>query len=31
MILFCKVKIFLLLEELAQKITPYFIIGWKYV
>jgi hypothetical protein len=27
MILFCKVKIFLLLEELAQKITPYFIIG----
>jgi hypothetical protein len=26
MILFCKVKFFLLLEELPQKLTPYFII-----
>jgi len=25
---YCKVKIFLLLEELLHKIIPYFIIEW---
>jgi hypothetical protein len=29
-IFFCKVKIFPLLEELPQKIIPYFIIEWMY-
>jgi hypothetical protein len=27
---FCKVKIFPLLEELLQKIIPYFITEWQY-
>jgi len=30
MIVFSKVKIFPLLEELPQKIIPYFIAKWKY-
>jgi len=29
-VFFCKLKIFPLLEELPQKIIPYFIIEWKY-
>ena len=29
MIFFCKAKIFPLLEELLQKIIPYFITQWK--
>ena len=30
MIFFCKVNIFLLLDELPQKIIPYFTIEWGY-
>jgi hypothetical protein len=29
MIFFCKVNIFLLLDELPQKIIPYFTIEWQ--